>query len=288
MKKVFTIITIILVVATAGLCCWIFFKDIKSSQDLYNISSEYLNGDENNFILTRLSKCEQLYQQKQDMSNTQISSINSSIKNLIQEHQTLNTFLTLQNIKSRKNSALYNKTNKMVSARANFSNSLDEFIIKMNGNTFGNVKESFSYLLTDSVNFLSTYNSYIREFNIYVYTNILNKDIEYYLLDIQHNAISTFCDNYNNDVFYSNNIDFCSKYIVYNISNLSLTLSTSLLGGKYSSYCVNFINHYEKINKDDFASSLYEDIIKNPHYEFIDTDNDSAKAYYYLQIILGV
>jgi len=294
MKKVFTIIITICLVATVGLVAYGFLSELEPGYKIYTHSYNYTQNLNSKSLVKEIEDCSQISKtvlRGTILTEEQISYLDGlalTISNLDQFEYSISLSLISNDKKSAKTSKIIKSIKDLSSLRDNLLFELDVYTLKMSGNTIGDPVGTYSNIVNKILIFIDKYNT---SFNL-LKNYIISEDYDYNetkfnVFDIYTTALTNLSNNYDSEnTFFNNNAYDTIQTLNSSIILENNNLQTAVVGGIYSTTASLFNDYYSRINRQDFVKTFY---LKSYDEINILTEKQLDNiTYYYLMTLLGV
>lgn len=295
MKKAFSIIIIICMIATFGYVSFDFFREIAPANKITASVYTYTKDNNNNILINDLNHCSTLTNSviSTNLNSEQksyLDELSLTIKNLNTYMLDLSNNLINETKKSSRISRILDSIDNLENLRNELLFELSVYSVKMSGNTIGDPVTTYSLLLEDVFEFVKETNHTFSLIHEYVSIKGLVSDItKLNIYEIYLNSLNNLADNYDKANIAFNNQSFTTLKILNNkitLENNNIKTNQEVIGGTYSHTASLFNKNYESVDKLEF--------IRNFHLKsFQDIDIKTEQqldniTYYYLILLLGV
>lgn len=280
MKKFLKVILIIILVGLSiGCTVYLFYRQLNPKVDYLDELHTYYSGKtEQEFN----KKLDQVFSKTNSASDTRFSLIVETNGTLTSCLQSLTGYYAVAGSHNIHEKKISNELSSLKSARSAAEFKMDAYLTKTTAqgeiSTGANdTYDAVSKYFVEYANFINLINSELSSMGI-------NRDV-----DLKFPVIEIYC-NVCIDTFSNLNTGFLHEIKSdINLSAISekVKFKNSFLdlGNKNFSYLNNsFVEHYNKTDKAEFASNLYDNMLNGS----ADSSTDELLAGYYLKSILGI
>lgn len=286
MKKVLNVVKVLLIIALVagaiGGTCYFFYNYVLLNADAFNSFSTLIYGSQTTEFNAKLYEVRGYTDDRFDL----IINTNEKLKEMAVN---LNYHLVNAEDFDLDERLIEEQIDKVLENQDTAYNMMEEYLIKVDSDFFNRVtgandlyNQMSRYFVTFS-DMISTINSELNKTDI-----IKNADVKFSIIEVYSNVCIDAFSNLVTDasglrrVEDSENIDLVNRAI--NFKNGFI--SSSNADANFSYLTNNFIQNYEKCDKEAFASNLAQNV--NQVVSISDSSTSLVKATYYFKGVLGI
>ena len=286
MKKVLNVVKVLLIIALVagaiGGTCYFFYNYVLLNADAFNSFSTLIYGSQTTEFNAKLYEVRGYTDDRFDL----IINTNEKLEEMAVN---LNYHLVNAEDFDLDERLIEEQIDKVLENQDTAYNMMEEYLIKVDSDFFNREKgandlynQMSRYFVTFS-DMISTINSELNKTDI-----IKNADVKFSIIEVYSNVCIDAFSNLVTDasglrrVEDSENIDLVNRAI--NFKNGFI--SSSNANANFSYLTNNFIQNYEKCDKEAFASNLAQNV--NQVVSISDSSTSLVKATYYFKGVLGI
>lgn len=283
MKKFFKYLVIILLVfASVGATCYLFYRHLTRRQDSQVYISSYLYSS---------SRVEFASQAEDLISSTgdRFVSLNTTKENLDEILSTFNSYLIVAKDYDVEENEIIDRLDSFLALQNEVSSMITSYMNRLSSPSFNPITGANEILLQFSnmnvayANALMYVNSELDKLNI-----VKNADVKFSMIDLYLNIVTT---TFENTLVNSSGVRVIENSDNINLINEHFRLENSILitpssTTNFESYNNSFILHYSYVDKASFAENLAHNIAQIGGYN--DNLSEIEKASYYFKMIYRI
>ena len=287
MKRAFSIINLICIIASIIFVGLNFFSKVETGKDAYLAYANFNNSSEDSIIVSQLEDCDFIVDNRivglTEQQREYLYELSSVLERLSELTNSLSPKLLLDNSKTKSAKQLIESFDDLSIKRTNFLDETERFKIKISGNLYGDTFSSINIFIENFLEYLNDYNSTLQLLNAYLkeYNTATFNIIEFY-----GSALPYLKTNYQNLTFNSNAYQTIKELNVLIGLENSTNIITSTTSGIISTDANNFNYYYKLCNKQELIKKFYSTSINLS----IDSNSNEITlcTYYFYKILGGV